>query len=77
MLSPPVSPFSRRTLALGTTNFLREKYGNVYHVHLVLKSAPASTREEVERVEQWIERSLAGVYFDSCGIYHGQIEFSR
>lgn len=35
---------SRRILALGATNFLREKYGNVYHVYLVLKSAPASIR---------------------------------
>ena len=42
---------SRRTLALGTTNFLREKYGNVYHLHLVLKPGPTSTREEMERVE--------------------------
>jgi hypothetical protein len=67
---------SRRILALGAANFLREKYGNVYHVYLVLKSAPASTRGEMERVEQWIERPLAGVRFDSYGSYHSQIKFS-
>jgi ATP-binding cassette subfamily A (ABC1) protein 3 len=67
---------SKRILALGTADYLRQKYGNVYHVHLVLKSTPASTREEMDAVEKWISQSFSGVTFDSYGNYHGQIKFS-
>jgi len=67
---------SKRILALGTTDFLRKKYGNVYHIHLILKSGPLATAEEMQRVEQWVEKSFAGVRFDSFGSYHGQIKFS-
>lgn len=68
---------SRRFLALGTTDSLRKQHGNVYHIHLVLKSAPTSSEEEIERITQWIERSFAGARFDSSfGSYHGQIKFS-
>jgi ATP-binding cassette, subfamily A (ABC1), member 3 len=67
---------SRRILTIGTTDFLRQKHGNVYYVHLVLKTAPTSTVEEMQRVERWIESSVAGVRFDSFGNYHGQIKFS-
>lgn len=67
---------SKRILALGTTDFLRKKYGNVYHIHLILKSGPLATAEEMQNVEQWVEKSFAGVRFDSFGSYHGQIKFS-
>lgn len=67
---------SKRILALGTTDYLRQKYGNVYHVHLVLKSTLTSTREEMDTVEQWISHSFSGVSFDLYGNYHGQIKFS-
>ena len=67
---------SQRILAIGTTKFLREKYGNVYHVHLVLKSAPQSTREEMIHVEQWVEQAFSGVQFDNYGSLHGQVKFS-
>jgi ATP-binding cassette subfamily A (ABC1) protein 3 len=40
-----------RLFALGTTGFLRKKHGNVYHLHLMHKSAPTSTTEEMQRVE--------------------------
>lgn len=67
---------SRRILAIGTTKFLREKYGNAYHVHVVLKSAPASSREEMDHVEEWIKATFAGVSFDAFDNLHGQIKFS-
>jgi ATP-binding cassette subfamily A (ABC1) protein 3 len=67
---------SKRILALGTTDYLRQKYGNVYHIHLVLKSTPTSTREEMDAVEEWISHSFSEVTFDSYGNYHGQIKFS-
>jgi len=67
---------SGRLLALGTTSVLRKKYGDIYHVHLVLKSAPASTRAEMERVQQWAERTFNGVRFDMYSSFHGQVKFS-
>ena len=67
---------SRRILTVGTTDFLRKKYGHAYHVHLILKSAPASTSEEMEKVESWVQESFPGARLDPFGNYHGQIKFS-
>src|SRR5437660_7852949 len=76
VLATRVAIISKRILALGTTDYLRQKYGSVYHVHLVLQSAPTSTREEMEALEQLVERSFSGVVFDRYGNGHGQIRFS-
>lgn len=76
VLATRVAIISRRILTLGTTEYLRRKHGNIYHIHIVLKSAPTSTKEEVVRVEQWVERSFSGVCLDPYGNYHGQIKFS-
>jgi ATP-binding cassette subfamily A (ABC1) protein 3 len=76
VLATRVAIISQRILALGTTEFLRRKHGNVYHIHIVLESAPTSTKEEMVRVEQWVERSFSGVRLDPYGNYHGQIKFS-
>jgi len=67
---------SRRILTLGTIGFLCKKYGNAYHVHMILKSAPTSTREEMENVESWVLESFSGARLDPFGNYHGQIKFS-
>jgi ATP-binding cassette subfamily A (ABC1) protein 3 len=67
---------SQRILAVGSTKFLREKYGNMYHVHLVLDSAPSSTEEEMKIVEEWVGQTFVGVQLDSYGSLHGQIKFS-
>jgi ATP-binding cassette, subfamily A (ABC1), member 3 len=42
-----------RLLAIGTTQELRKRHSNEYHVHLILKSAPLSTEEEMQRVADW------------------------
>lgn len=76
VLATRVAIVSKRILALGTTDYLRQQHGNVYHVHIMLKSAPISTREETESVERWVERSFAGTRLDPYGNYHGQIKFS-
>lgn len=67
---------SKRILAIGSTDFLRKKYGDVYHVHIVLESAPLSSAEEMKHVEEWAQRTFTGVKFDAFGSYHGQIKFS-
>ena len=67
---------SKRILALGTTDHLRQQYGNLYHVHLVLKSTPTSTREEMNAVEQWVMSSFSNANLDPYGNHHGQVKFS-
>ncbi len=67
---------SRRILTVGTIGFLCKKYGNAYHVHMVLKSAPTSTRQEMENVESWVLETFSGARLDPFGNYHGQIKFS-
>lgn len=76
LLSTRVAIISKRILAVGTTDFLRQKHGAVYHVHLMLTSAPTSSREEMAAVEHWIESAFTGVSFDPFGNNHGQVRFS-
>lgn len=45
---------SKRLLAIGTTQSLRQRFSNQYHVELVLKSAPHSTVGEMRAVEEWV-----------------------
>ena len=65
---------SRRLLAIGTTQVLRQKYSNLYHVQLVLRSAPSSSPEEMQAVEQWIRKQFNGVTFEGENL-GGQIKF--
>lgn len=67
---------SKRILAVGKTENLRQKYGNMYHVHLVLKSTPVSSREEMDAVEEWVKGAFPDARLDSFGNFHGQIKFS-
>lgn len=66
---------SRRILTVGTASFLRQKYGNAYHVHMILKSAPASSPQEMASVEAWVRKSFLGARLDPFGSHHGQIRF--
>ncbi|KAH8204365.1 hypothetical protein TruAng_001416 [Truncatella angustata] len=45
---------ARRLLAIGTTQELRKRHSNEYHVHLILKSAPLSSPEEMRNVADWV-----------------------
>ncbi|KAB5536413.1 hypothetical protein GE09DRAFT_326681 [Coniochaeta sp. 2T2.1] len=65
---------SRRLLAVGTTQVLRERYANLYHVHLVLRSAPTSSVEEMQAVEDWVRSEFADVTFEGQSL-GGQIKF--
>jgi ATP-binding cassette, subfamily A (ABC1), member 3 len=61
-------------LALGTTESLRRKHGNRYHVHLLLNTAPHTTSQELDAAKAWISANFAAVRFEACA--HGQIRFS-
>lgn len=59
----------RRSLAIGTTEELRRKYSDSFHINLLLRSAPGSAEKEMEDVHRSIaamapgaelEREMAG-----------------
>lgn len=66
---------ARRMLALGTTENLCQRFGDTLHVHLVAKSAPHSTPEEMDRVRRWLEAKFPGAQVEH-ETYHGQMRFS-
>jgi len=54
-LASRVGILGGKMLALGTVEELRREYGEFHHVHLVCGSAPHTTREEMRRVEVFVE----------------------
>ncbi|KAI0966135.1 hypothetical protein F4678DRAFT_301343 [Xylaria arbuscula] len=66
---------AKRMLALGTIDNLRERFGDAVHVHLVSKSAPHSTDEEMDRMREWVLKALPGADIETK-TYHGQMRFS-
>ncbi|KAJ9227162.1 hypothetical protein DTO027B5_830 [Paecilomyces variotii] len=64
-----------KMLALGTTEYLRRKYGNRYHVHLVHSAAPHTSSEDMERIRVWIRSTFPGADIEQK-TYHGQLRFS-
>ncbi|KAJ6262092.1 hypothetical protein Dda_2897 [Drechslerella dactyloides] len=65
---------SRKMLAVGTTDYLREKHGNHYHIHIVLKSSPNTPDEEMESVKSWILENFPGAEVEDKS-FHGQTKF--
>ncbi|KAF4345935.1 ABC transporter [Fusarium beomiforme] len=66
---------ARRMLALGTPDNLRHRFGDALHIHLVAKTAPRTTDEEMGRITDWIRQTLPSADVDEK-TYHGQIRFS-
>ncbi|KAJ5182551.1 hypothetical protein N7492_000167 [Penicillium capsulatum] len=66
---------ARRMLALGTSDYLRSKYGNMHHVHLVHSQAPHTADEDMARLREWVVDSFAGAVIEQK-TYHGQLRFS-
>ncbi|KAL3458549.1 hypothetical protein BJX64DRAFT_292046 [Aspergillus heterothallicus] len=66
---------ARRMLALGTTDSLRSRYGNMYHVHIVHTQAPHSSDEDMESIRDWVTENFAGAIIEQK-TYHGQLRFS-
>ncbi len=65
---------SKRLLAIGTTEILRQRYSNLYHVTLVLRTAPESSPAEMRAVEDWVRSRFAGVAFEGHSL-GGQVRF--
>ncbi len=64
-----------RMLALGTTDYLRRKHGDAYHVHLVHKAAPHTADSQMERIREWVKAEFPAATVEEK-TWHGQIRFS-
>ena len=65
----------KKMLALGTSDYLRKKHGDRYHVHLITRTAPHTTTEEMARIKSWIVANLEGSEVEER-TFHGQLRFS-
>jgi ATP-binding cassette subfamily A (ABC1) protein 3 len=66
---------AKRMLALGTSDYLRKKHGDAYYVHLVMKSSPHTSDDEISIVREWILKEFPSAAIEDK-TYHGQIRFS-
>lgn len=66
---------AQRMLTLGTTDYLRRKHGDAYHVHLVHSRAPHTSDIEMERIRSWVLESFPFANVEEK-TYHGQLRFS-
>ncbi|KAF6823303.1 ABC transporter [Colletotrichum musicola] len=66
---------AKHMLALGTTDKLRRRFGDTLHVHLISKSAPHTSPEEIESLRSWIRSTFPGSDLEEK-TYHGQMRFS-
>jgi hypothetical protein len=73
-LSSRVGILSKQMLDIGTTQHLRTKHGYGFHLHLVLKSAPASPPEEMEVVKCWVEEHFRDSVMERR-MWNGQLRY--
>ncbi|KAI9878284.1 MAG: hypothetical protein M1830_001384 [Pleopsidium flavum] len=66
---------AKKMLALGTSDDLRRKHGDAYHVHLVTTTAPHTSTDEMDRIKRWIFQNFPGAVIEDK-TYHGQMRFS-
>ena len=66
---------ARRMLAIGTSDQLRKKHGDAYHVHLVHKDAPYTSDEDMNRIKAFISRTFEAATIEQR-VFHGQLRFS-
>ncbi|RAL60412.1 hypothetical protein DID88_000187 [Monilinia fructigena] len=66
---------AKRMLAMGTSDHLRSKFGGAYYIHLVLKSAPHTTDNEISTLRTWIDKDFQDAVIEDK-TFHGQMRFS-
>ncbi|KAI9671179.1 MAG: hypothetical protein M1817_003686 [Caeruleum heppii] len=64
-----------RLLALGTCDALRRRWGDVYHVHLVTRSAPHTDAREISKLKSWLRQHLPGAVVENQ-TYCGQVRLT-
>ena len=65
----------KKMLALGTSEGLRRRFSDRYFLHLIMKTAPHSSEDEVAKVKGWITSNLEGAVVEDK-TFHGQLRFS-
>ncbi|KAL9125089.1 MAG: hypothetical protein Q9217_005652 [Psora testacea] len=65
----------KKMLAIGTSEGLRRKFGDRYHVHLITRTAPHTSSMEMNRIKAWITSNLSGANVEEK-TFHGQLRFS-
>ncbi|GAM83761.1 hypothetical protein ANO11243_017510 [Dothideomycetidae sp. 11243] len=74
-LAKRVGIMAGKMLALGTSDELRQRYGDELNIHIVHKDAPYTSVEDMQRLKDWI-----GNAFDNAKIedrsFHGQVRFT-
>ncbi|PVH98722.1 P-loop containing nucleoside triphosphate hydrolase protein [Periconia macrospinosa] len=58
-LADRIGIVSSRMLALGDREELKRRAGTAYHIHLVSKSAPRTTPEELQVMKNWVANTFA------------------
>ena len=66
---------TEKILAVGTSDDVWKRWGDGYHIHLVLKSAPASTEAEMHKVRDWLQRRFRGAVVKQRS-FHEPIRYS-
>ena len=66
---------AKRMLAMGTSDYLRKKHGDAYYIHLVLKTAPHTSDQEILSLRSWVSDHFPGAEIEEK-TYHGQLRFS-
>ena len=74
-LASRVGVIAKRLLDIGTTSHLRAKHGHGFHVHIVMKSAPTTTDEEINKLQRWVDQHMEGAERESIP-YHGQLRYN-
>ncbi|KAI8192076.1 ATP-binding cassette sub-family A member 3 [Colletotrichum sp. SAR 10_75] len=66
---------AQRMLAIGEVETLQARFGDSLYVHLVSRSAPHSTPEEMDRMREWVQMMFPHATIEAA-TYHGQMRFS-
>jgi ABC-type multidrug transport system ATPase subunit len=74
-LADKVGIMAMRMLALGTSEELRDRFGEHLYVQAVLQGAPHVPEERTIQTKTWIERHLEGVLVEER-MWYGQLRFS-
>lgn len=74
-LAGRVGILAKRMLAMGSADNLRQRFGDLLHVHIVLTGAPRTPDADAARVRNWIVSTFPGADVEEK-VYHGQLRFS-
>ncbi|WPH00997.1 Hypothetical protein R9X50_00383100 [Acrodontium crateriforme] len=66
---------AKRMLAVGTSDQLRKKHGDAYHVHVVHKDAPYTAETDINEIKAFIHANFPDAATEDR-VFHGQIRFS-